>query len=169
MLKRSLLATALLSAGAFLRHAGCSGIDAPAIYTTALLRMSRKQRAGHRATLPSLGPALKGNPFIVNGSPAAIKQVIRKGRSGRSASTTTPTRTCRHSAGAVPDADALVAYLKGGLQTVTIARTNRTNREEHEMRVIWKRICAAALGLAGILLLIPMDSQAMPSFARRPG
>jgi hypothetical protein len=30
-------------------------------------------------------------------------------------------------------------------------------------------MCAAALGLAGILLLIPVDSQAMPSFARQTG
>jgi hypothetical protein len=37
------------------------------------------------------------------------------------------------------------------------------------MRVIWKRICAATLGLAGVLLLAPIDAQAMPSFARQTG
>jgi hypothetical protein len=33
----------------------------------------------------------------------------------------------------------------------------------------WKKISAAALGLAGALLWAPMDSQAMPSFARQTG
>ena len=37
------------------------------------------------------------------------------------------------------------------------------------MQHIWKRICAAAFGLAGVLLLVPMDTQAMPSFARQTG
>lgn len=37
------------------------------------------------------------------------------------------------------------------------------------MRQIWKRVCASAVGLAGALLLLPMDSQAMPSFARQTG
>ena len=37
------------------------------------------------------------------------------------------------------------------------------------MRSYWKKICATALGLAGALLLVPFDSQAMPSFARQTG
>lgn len=37
------------------------------------------------------------------------------------------------------------------------------------MRHIWKRVCAAAMGLAGFLLMVPMDTQAMPSFARQTG
>jgi len=72
---------------------------------------------GTRGTLPSLGPALKGNPFIVNGSPAAIKSVIRKGRSGqkRLYDDTYPNMPS-FGFEVVPDADALVAYLKGDLQ-----------------------------------------------------
>jgi hypothetical protein len=37
------------------------------------------------------------------------------------------------------------------------------------MRASWKRICATVVGLAGMLLLLPMESQAMPSFARQTG
>jgi mono/diheme cytochrome c family protein len=37
---------------------------------------------GTKHVVPTTGPALKGNPFVVNGSIAAIRTVIRKGRSG---------------------------------------------------------------------------------------
>jgi hypothetical protein len=37
------------------------------------------------------------------------------------------------------------------------------------MRSFFKRICATAIGLAGALLLVPSESQAMPSFARQTG
>lgn len=37
------------------------------------------------------------------------------------------------------------------------------------MRAFWNRVCAIALGLAGVLLLVPVDGQAMPSFARQTG
>lgn len=37
------------------------------------------------------------------------------------------------------------------------------------MRAFWKRISTAAIGLAGVLLFMPFDSQAMPSFARQTG
>ena len=37
------------------------------------------------------------------------------------------------------------------------------------MRVNWKSLTSAFVGLAGILLMVPMDAQAMPSFARQTG
>ena len=37
------------------------------------------------------------------------------------------------------------------------------------MRAFWKRVCTAAVGLAGAVLMVPMDAQAMPSFARQTG
>jgi hypothetical protein len=37
------------------------------------------------------------------------------------------------------------------------------------MRASWKRICATVIGMAGTLLLVPMEAQAMPSFARQTG
>lgn len=67
--------------------------------------------------VPPTGPALKNNPFIVNGSPAAIRSVIRKGRAGakRLYDDAYPNMPA-FGAEAVPDVDGLVAYLKGGLQ-----------------------------------------------------
>jgi mono/diheme cytochrome c family protein len=67
--------------------------------------------------VPPTGPALKGNPFVVNGSPAAIRTVIRKGRSGQKrlyddAYPNMPS----FDPGVVPDVDGLVTYLKGDLQ-----------------------------------------------------
>jgi mono/diheme cytochrome c family protein len=66
---------------------------------------------------PRLAPALKGNPFIQHAPNAAIIAVIRKGRTG-------PQRLYHESypnmpafgAEAVPDADALVQFLKTELQ-----------------------------------------------------
>ncbi|HZZ94837.1 MAG TPA: cytochrome c [Usitatibacter sp.] len=66
---------------------------------------------------PRLAPALKGNPFIQHAPSAAIIAVIRKGRTG-------PQRLYHESypnmpafgAEAVPDADALVQFLKTDLQ-----------------------------------------------------
>ena len=117
MLKRSLLATALLSAGAFLPIPAAAEVDSSEIYRVRCSACHGSTGQGTRATLPSLGPALKGNPFIVNGSAAAIKQVIRKGRSGqkRLYDDTYPNMPA-FGPEPVPDADALVAYLKGGLQ-----------------------------------------------------
>ena len=67
--------------------------------------------------VPPTGPALRGNPFVVNGSPAAIRQVIRKGRQGqrRLYDDAYPNMPA-FGPGLVPDVDALVAYLKTDLQ-----------------------------------------------------
>jgi mono/diheme cytochrome c family protein len=67
--------------------------------------------------VPPTGPALKGNPFVVNGSPAAIRTVIRKGRSGtkRLYDDAYPNMPS-FGAEVVPDVDGLVTYLKGDLQ-----------------------------------------------------
>jgi mono/diheme cytochrome c family protein len=67
--------------------------------------------------MPATGPALKGNPFVGNGGAAAIRNVIRKGRTGpqRLYDDTFPNMPAFGPEG-VPDVDALVAYLKGDLQ-----------------------------------------------------
>ena len=72
-------------------------------------------KRGEGSNNPKLGPALKGNPFVVNGGATAIANVIRKGRSGKS-------RLYDDSYPNMPaiptaDAPALAAYLKGELQT----------------------------------------------------
>ena len=68
--------------------------------------------------VPPTGPALKNNPFIVSGSPAAIRNVIRKGRSGtkRLYDDAYPNMPS-FGPEAVPDVDGLVAYLRGPMQT----------------------------------------------------
>jgi mono/diheme cytochrome c family protein len=114
---RSLLATALFLAGAFLPTASSAAFDATGYYQMRCSSCHGSEGQGTRASMPALAPALKGNPFVVNGSPAAIRTVIRKGRAGqkRLYNDTYPNMPS-FGAEAVPDVDALVAYLKGDLQ-----------------------------------------------------
>ena len=115
MVTRSLLATALFAA--LIPIPAAAQMDAAANYMTRCSHCHGSNGQGTRATLPSLGPALKGNPFVVNGSPAAIKNVIRRGRQGqkRLYDDTYPNMPS-FGTEVVPDVDALVAYLKGDLQ-----------------------------------------------------
>jgi mono/diheme cytochrome c family protein len=114
---RSLLATALFLAGACLSTATSAAFDAPGYYQMRCASCHGSEGQGTKGTTPALAPALKGNPFIVNGSPAAIRTVIRKGRSGqkRLYNDTYPNMPS-FGPEAVPDVDALVAYLKGDMQ-----------------------------------------------------
>ena len=114
---RSLLATALFLAGASLSTASVAAFDSAGYYQMRCASCHGSEGQGTRASLPSLGPALKGNPFVVNGSPAAIRTVIRKGRSGqkRLYNDTYPNMPA-FGPEAVPDVDALVAFLKGDMQ-----------------------------------------------------
>jgi mono/diheme cytochrome c family protein len=84
-----------------LRCATCHGVDGQ----------------GSRHLIPPLAPALKGNPFITEGSAAAIRNVIRKGRAGKKrlyddAYPNMPSFGTE----VVPDVDAVVTYLKGNMQ-----------------------------------------------------
>ena len=114
---RSLLATALFLAGAFLPTASSAAFDAAGYYQMRCAACHGSEGQGTKAQVPALAPALKGNPFVVNGSPAAIRTIIRKGRSGqkRLYNDTYPNMPS-FGPEAVPDVDALVAYLKGDLQ-----------------------------------------------------
>jgi mono/diheme cytochrome c family protein len=114
---RSLLATALFLAGATLSTASSAAFDAAGYFQMRCAACHGAEGQGTRASIPPLGPALKGNPFVVNGSPAALRTVVRKGRSGKKrlyndAYPNMPS----FGAEAVPDVDALVAYIKGDLQ-----------------------------------------------------
>ena len=80
---RSLLATALLLAGATLSTASSAAFDAAGYYQMRCAACHGSEGQGTRASIPPLAPALKGNPFVVNGSPAALRTVVRKGRSGK--------------------------------------------------------------------------------------
>jgi mono/diheme cytochrome c family protein len=114
---RSLLATALLLAGAISPTVSFAAFDAPGYFQMRCATCHGSEGQGTRASIPPLGPALKGNPFVVNGSPAALRTIVRKGRSGKKrlyndAYPNMPS----FGAEAVPDVDALVAFIKGDLQ-----------------------------------------------------
>ena len=66
---------------------------------------------------PNTGPALKGNPFVMNAPASAIIRVIRKGRTGRQRlyHDTYPNMPA-FGIELVPHVEDLVAFLKGDLQ-----------------------------------------------------
>jgi mono/diheme cytochrome c family protein len=66
---------------------------------------------------PQTGPALKGNPFVINAPAAAIVRVIRRGRTGRQRlyHDTYPNMPA-FGVEMLPHVDELVAFLKGDLQ-----------------------------------------------------
>lgn len=115
--KKTLIASAILLGGMFASTGAAAASDAAENYKLRCSHCHGSNGQGTRATLPSLGPALKGNPFVVSGSPAAIAQVIRKGRSGqkRIYDDTYPNMPSFGFEN-VPDTDAMVAYLKGPMQ-----------------------------------------------------
>ena len=115
MLKRSLLVSALFAA--LVPIPSLAATDGAANYALRCSHCHGSAGQGTRANIPPLGPALKGKPFVVNGSPAALKTVIRKGRQGskrlyNDAYPNMPSFGFE----VVPDTDALIAYLKGDLQ-----------------------------------------------------
>jgi mono/diheme cytochrome c family protein len=114
---RSLLATALFLAGATVSTASFAAFDAPGYYQMRCATCHGADGQGTRASVPPLAPALKGNPFVVNGSPAALRTLIRKGRSGqkRLYNDAFPNMPS-FGPEALPDVDALVAFIKGDLQ-----------------------------------------------------
>lgn len=115
--KKTLVASVVLGAVSVLPAVAQAASDADANYQLRCAYCHGTEGQGTRATLPSLGPALKGNPFVVNGSPAALKTVIRKGRSGqkRLYNDTYPNMPS-FGFEVVPDVDALVNYIKTDLQ-----------------------------------------------------
>jgi mono/diheme cytochrome c family protein len=114
---RSLVASALFVAGALSPVAANAVFDAPAWYQMRCSGCHGLEGQGTKGQVPALGPALKGNPFVINGSPAAIKTVLRKGRAGqkRLYNDTYPNMPA-FGPEMLPDTDAMIAFLKGDLQ-----------------------------------------------------
>lgn len=117
MRNKTLIASVILLGGTLVPAAAIAATDAAKNYELRCSHCHGANGQGTRASIPPLGPALKGNPFVVNGSPNAIRNVIRKGRSGqkRIYDDTYPNMPS-FGFEVVPDTDALVAYLKGDLQ-----------------------------------------------------
>ena len=117
MSRKAVFVSAVLAAAGLAPLAASAAYDGAAIYQLRCGMCHGAQGQGTRATNPPLGPALKANPFVVNGSPAALRQVIRKGRQGdkRIYNDAYPNMPS-FGAETVDDVDALVAYLKGDLQ-----------------------------------------------------
>jgi mono/diheme cytochrome c family protein len=63
-----------------------------------------------------VGPALKGNPFIIKGTPADIKKVIVAGRTEKEKKYPKIMNGMPGGLASEAEADALVIYLKGELQ-----------------------------------------------------
>jgi mono/diheme cytochrome c family protein len=111
-----------LSAAAFVCFAtplsSLASFDAAGFYQMRCATCHGNEGQGTRNWgVPPTGPALKGNPFVVNGSPVALRTVIRKGRAGskRLYDDAYPNMPS-FGPGAVPDVDALVTFLKTDLQ-----------------------------------------------------
>ncbi len=118
MAMRKLVLSALAASGVFMLSPSASAeFDAAGYYQMRCGACHGPAGQGTKHQVPALGPALKGNPFIVNGSVAAIRTVIRKGRQGeRRLYNDTYPNMPSFGAEALPDPEAVIAYLKGPLQ-----------------------------------------------------
>ncbi len=114
---RSFGASALCIAGALFPVAANAAYDAAGAYTLRCSSCHGDKGQGTKGVSPTLGPALKANPFIVAGSADAIKNIIRKGRGGKKRlyNESYPNMPA-FGAEFVSDIDAMVAYLKGDMQ-----------------------------------------------------
>jgi mono/diheme cytochrome c family protein len=83
-----------------LRCAGCHGVDGE----------------GTKNKAPALGPALKGNPLVVNAPANVLIGVIRNGRGGQQRAYKKFPNMPMFGVEMVPDVEGLVEYLKTGLQ-----------------------------------------------------
>jgi len=92
-------------------------IDAAGYYQMRCSSCHGVHGEGTDSVAPSLGPPLKGNALVVNAPAQVIAQIIRRGRSGKARvyNSHYPNMPS-FGAEAVPDVEALIAYLKGPLQ-----------------------------------------------------
>jgi mono/diheme cytochrome c family protein len=71
---------------------------------------------GSKGEGTQVGPALKGDSFVIRGTPAEIKQVITSGRTQKEKKYPNIVTPMPAGLASEAEADALVTYLKGDLQ-----------------------------------------------------
>jgi mono/diheme cytochrome c family protein len=71
---------------------------------------------GSKGEGTQVGPALKGDPFVIQGTPAEIKKVITSGRTEKEKKYPNIVTPMPAGLASEAEADALVTYLKGDLQ-----------------------------------------------------
>jgi mono/diheme cytochrome c family protein len=104
-------------AGLPVSQAAASEVDAAGYYTLRCASCHGAHGEGTRDKAPSLGPPLRGNPFVINAPVEMLMNVIRHGRGGqqRVYDESFPNMPA-FDAGMVPDAIGLATYLKTVLQ-----------------------------------------------------
>ena len=115
-LKRPITGLVVASALIFCSSA-YADIDAAGYYSMRCSSCHGARGEGTDNVAPSLGPPLRGNALVQNAPVQVIAQIIRRGRSGKARiyNSHYPNMPAfGHEA--VPDVEALVAYLKGPLQ-----------------------------------------------------
>jgi mono/diheme cytochrome c family protein len=118
VIKRLLASAALtIFAGLPMSQAAASEVDAAGYYELRCASCHGAEGEGTRDRSPSLGPPLRGNPFVINAPVEMLVSLIRHGRGGqqRVYDDAYPNMPA-FDAGLVPDAAGLVNYLKTVLQ-----------------------------------------------------
>jgi cytochrome c len=123
-----LLPIAVLSAfvGLPIIQASASEVDAAGFYDLRCATCHGADGEGTRDKSPSLGPPLRGNPFVINAPVEMLTSLIRHGRGGqqRVYDDAYPNMPA-FDAGLVPDAAGLATYLKTVLQQKKTADNDR--------------------------------------------
>jgi mono/diheme cytochrome c family protein len=111
------LAVLGIFAGLPMSQAVASEIDAAGYYELRCATCHGAEGEGTRNKSPSLGPPLRGNPFVINAPAEMLTSLIRHGRGGqqRVYDDAYPNMPA-FDAGLVPDAAGLAIYLKTVLQ-----------------------------------------------------
>jgi mono/diheme cytochrome c family protein len=115
--KRPAAAGLVVAAAVAFCSSAHADIDAAGYYKMRCSSCHGAQGEGTDSVAPSLGPPLRGNALVKNAPVPIIAQIIRRGRSGKARvyNSHYPNMPS-FGAEAVPDVEALVAYLKGPLQ-----------------------------------------------------
>lgn len=111
-----LAALCLTAAAGLAAQPAAADVDAEALYQLRCSGCHGVDGEGTMNKAPALGPALKGNPLVVNAPADVLIGVIRNGRGGQQRAYEKFPNMPMFGAGMVPDVEGLVDYLKTGLQ-----------------------------------------------------